>query len=65
MKAYKGFNPGLVCKDKQYQENTVFEEPDLCNKIQDIGLCEKYEACDQGCRMAYLRSPVEEVDGNG
>lgn len=34
MKGYKGFNPGLVCKDKQYQENTVFEEPEakICEK---------------------------------
>lgn len=31
----------------------------LCNKIQDIGLCDKYETCDQGCRMDYLRSPAE------
>ena len=28
MKGYKGFNPGLICKDKQYTENTVFEEPE-------------------------------------
>lgn len=21
MKGYKGFNPGLICKGKQYQEN--------------------------------------------
>ena len=26
MKGYKGFAPGLVCLDKQYAENTVFEE---------------------------------------
>ena len=34
MKGYKGFNPGLVCKDKQYLENTVFEEPEakICEK---------------------------------
>lgn len=25
-KCYKGFGPGLVCRDKQYAENTVFEE---------------------------------------
>ena len=33
-KGYKGFNPGLICKDKQYQENTVFEEPEakICEK---------------------------------
>ena len=27
MKGYKGFDPGLVCRGKQYAENTVFEEP--------------------------------------
>lgn len=29
---YKGFEKGLVCRDKQYKENTVFEEPEarLC-----------------------------------
>ena len=33
MKGYKGFNPGMVCKDKQYAENTVFEEEEavICN----------------------------------
>lgn len=25
-KGFKGFKPGLVCKNKQYAENTVFEE---------------------------------------
>ena len=34
MKGYKGFNPGLICKNKQYQENTVFEETEakICEK---------------------------------
>lgn len=26
MKGYKAFNKGLICKDKQYKENEVFEE---------------------------------------
>jgi hypothetical protein len=26
MKGYKGFEKGLVCRGKQYAENTVFEE---------------------------------------
>ena len=26
MKGYKAFNPGLICRGKQYAENTVFEE---------------------------------------
>ena len=40
MKGYKGFNPGLICKDKQYQENTVFEEPEakICEK--EMHFCE-------------------------
>lgn len=25
MKGYKGFRKGLICKDKQYAENTIFE----------------------------------------
>ena len=28
MKGYKGFSKGLVCRGKQYAENTVFEEDD-------------------------------------
>ena len=33
MKGYKGFSKGLVCRDKQYAENTVFEEKsaNICN----------------------------------
>lgn len=27
MKGYKGFSPGMVCRGKQYQENTEFTEP--------------------------------------
>lgn len=34
MKGYKGFGKGLVCKGKQYAENTVFEEAEsvICEK---------------------------------
>ena len=34
MKGYKGFEPGLICKGKQYAENTVFEEDEavICQK---------------------------------
>ena len=31
MKGYKGFKKGLICRDKQYAENTVFEE--------DLAMC--------------------------
>ena len=26
MKGYKGFNKGLICRGKKFEENTVFEE---------------------------------------
>lgn len=34
MKGYKGFNKGLICRGKQYAENTVFEEDGtiICKK---------------------------------
>ena len=35
MKGYKAFEKGLICRDKQYSENTVFEEtgdPVICEK---------------------------------
>ena len=32
IKGYKGFNPGLICKGKQYAENSTFEE-------QEANLC--------------------------
>ena len=33
LKGYKGYKKGLVCRNKQYQENTVFEEDEakICN----------------------------------
>ena len=33
MKGYKGFEKGLICRGKQYAENTVFEEDSavICN----------------------------------
>ena len=34
VKGYKGFHPGLICKGKQYAENTIFkeEEATVCEK---------------------------------
>lgn len=34
MKGYKGFSKGMICRGKQYKENTIFEEPeaDICQK---------------------------------
>ena len=50
MKGYKGFNPGLVCKGKQYQENTVFEEPEA-------------KICEKG--MHFCENPFDVLDYYG
>ena len=44
MKGYKGFNPGMVCRDKQYAENTVYEE-------------DQAEICKSG--MHFCESPFD------
>ena len=36
MKGYKGFSPGMVCRGKQYKENTEFTEPEA--KICESGM---------------------------
>ena len=56
MNGYKAFKKGLICKDKQYKENTVFEE-------------EKAEPCE--CGMHFCKNPLDVlnyyplVDKNG
>ena len=47
MKGYKGFEKGLVCRGKQYAENTVFEE-------QDAEICEK--------GMHFCENPFDVLD---
>ena len=38
MKGYKAFEKGLICRGKQYAENTVFEEDEavICRKGMHI-----------------------------
>ena len=47
MKGYKAFNKGLICRDKQYVENTVFEE-------------ESAEICKIG--MHFCKNPLDTLD---
>ena len=47
MKGYKAFNKGLICRDKQYAENTVFEE-------------ESAEICKIG--MYFCKNPLDTLD---
>ena len=47
MKGYKGFEKGLICRGKQYAENTVFEE-------------DKAEICSSGMHFCELPHQVFE-----
>ena len=47
MKGYKAFEKGLVCRGKQYQENTVFAE-------------EKAEICNSG--MHFCKNPLDVLE---
>ena len=40
MKGYKGFSKGLVCRGKQYAENTIFEEDDAKICKSGMHFCE-------------------------
>nr|DAV68968.1 MAG TPA: hypothetical protein [Caudoviricetes sp.] len=50
MKGYKGFKKGLICKGKQYAENTVFEE-------------EEAVICENG--MHFCKNPFDVLDYYG
>ena len=47
MKGYKAFEKGLICRGKQYAENTVFEE-------------ERAEICRKG--MHFCENPFDVLD---
>lgn len=47
MKGYKAFEKGMICKGKQYTENTVFEE-------------ENAEICQSG--MHFCKNPLDVLD---
>ena len=40
MKGYKGFGPGLICRGKQYAEDTVFEESNASTCYSGMHFCE-------------------------
>ena len=47
MKGYKGFHKGMICRGKQYTENTVFEEPEA-------------NICENG--MHFCENPFDVLD---
>ena len=47
MRGYKGFEPGMICRGKQYAENTVFEE-------------DTAELCEAG--MHFCENPMDVLE---
>ena len=47
---YKAFNPGMICRGKQYEENAVFEEPEA-------------KICNTG--MRYCKNPFDVLEHYG
>lgn len=57
MKGYKGFEPGLICRDKQYAENTVFKEDSAAPCVRGMHFCDNpFEV------LRYY--PIVDDDGN-
>ena len=50
MKGYKGFHKGMICRGKQYTENTVFEESEA-------------NICENG--MHFCENPFDVLDYSG
>lgn len=68
MKGYKGFRKGLICKDKQYAENTIFEEPEANICVNGMHFCKNpmdvldyYPLIDDNGEMCEF-SEVEALD---
>lgn len=52
-KGYKGFSPGMICRGKQYAENTLFHE-------KEAKICEKgMHFCDYPLNVLFFYPPVE------
>ena len=68
MKGYKGFSKGMICRGKQYAENTVFEEDEaiICSKGQHfckepLDVLEYYPLLDDNGDMSEF-AEVEALD---
>ena len=68
MKGYKAFEHGLVCKGKQYAENTVFEENEaiICKKgmhfcKEPLAVLDYYPLVDENGNMSEF-AEVESLD---
>lgn len=76
IKGYKGFNKGLICRDKQYAENTVFNEDRATLCESGIHFCENplnvlgyYPYYNSGIKSfseyAEVEAPENVTESNG
>ncbi len=68
MKGYKAFSKGMICRGKQYAENTVFEEEnaEICNSgmhfcKSPLGVLNYYPLVDENCNVSEF-AEVEALD---
>lgn len=68
MKGYKAFSKGMICRGKQYAENTVFEEEnaEICNSgmhfcKSPLGVLKYYPLVDENCNVSEF-AEVEALD---
>ena len=68
MKGYKGFRKGLICKGKQYAENTIFEESEANICVNGMHFCKNpmdvldhYPLIDDNSEMCEF-AEVEALD---
>ena len=68
LKGFKGYEKGLVCRDKQYAENTVFEESDarICHSgihfcVNPLDVLDHYPLLDDDCQLNDFTT-VEALD---
>lgn len=62
-KGYKAFNPGMICRDKQYAENTDYEEVGgtICEKgmmhycVNPFDVLNFYDLVDESGKFSDLQ----------
>lgn len=58
IKGYKGFSPGMICRGKQYAENTLFHEKEV--KICAAGM----HFCEHPLKVLFFYPPVNNCQTN-
>ena len=75
-KGFKGFAPGLICREKQYAEHTTFEEKggEICNEgmmhycVNPFNVLDHYPLINKDCKLnefAEVEAMAEPVTDDG